>query len=187
MTTRTANRRPAALLLGLSAVWMLLSCGPAFAHARLTETYPADGDALAEPPEQVQLRFSEPVGAEFDPIEVYDQEGDRVDEDDARVSPEDRRLLVADLGEPGEGSYTVGWRVTSADGHPVDGGFEFAVDASAVGAGAGSPIAPVERSAEQEEEAGSMWGAVLAILAVLLVCVLAVAGLVVLRQRRSAV
>lgn len=164
---------------------MLLSCGPAFAHARLTETYPADGDALAEPPEQVQLRFSEPVEAEFDPIEVYDQEGDRVDEDDARVSPEDRRLLVADLGEPGEGSYTVGWRVTSADGHPVDGGFEFAVDASA--AGAGSPIASVERSAEQEET-GSVWGSVLvAILAILLVCALAVAGLVVLRQRRSAV
>lgn len=172
----------------MSAVWLLLSWGPAFAHARLAETYPDDSDALAEPPEQVQLRFSEPVEAEFDPIEVYDQEGDRVDEDDARVSPDDRRLLVADLEELPEGSYTVEWRVTSADGHPVDGSFEFAVDASAAGTGAGSPIAPVERSAEQEEEAGSVWGSVLvAILAILLVCTLAVAGLLVLRRRRSAV
>ena len=173
--------------MGLSAVWLLLSCGPVLAHARLVETYPADGDALAEPPEQVQLLLSEPVEAEFDPIEVYDQEGDRVDEEDARVSPGDRRLLVADLGELSEGSYTVQWRITSADGHPVDGAFEFAMDASTADTGAGSPIAPIERSTEQEE-AGSRWGSVLVvILGVLLICALAVAVLVVLRRHRSVV
>jgi methionine-rich copper-binding protein CopC len=186
VTTRSGTWWSAALL-GLSAVWLLLWCEPALAHARLTDSYPADGDALAEPPEQVQLRFNEPVEAEFDPIEVYDQEGDRVDEEDARVSPDDRRLLVADLGELSESTYTVEWRVTSADSHPLDGGYEFAVNASAAGTDAGSPIAPIERSAEQEE-AGSMWGSVLVpIFGVLLVCALAVAGLVTLRRRRSAV
>ena len=179
--------RRAAALLGLSATWVLLLCGPVLAHARLVETYPVDGEALAEPPEQVQLRFNEPVEAEFDPIEVYDQEGDRVDEEDARMSPEDRRLLVADLGALSEGSYTVEWRVASADGHPIDGVSKFAVDTSAAGTGAGSPIAPIERSVEQDE-AGSRWGSVLVpIVGVLLVCVLAVAGLVMLRRRRSAV
>ncbi len=178
-------RRPMALLV-LSAVWLLMSCGPALAHARLTQTYPADGDALTEPPGQVQLLFNEPVEAEFDPIRVYGQEGGRVDEDDARVSSDDRRLLVADLGELPEGSYTVEWRITSADGHPINEAFEFVVNASAAGTEAGSPIAPIERSAEQEE-AGSAWGNVLApILGFLLVCALAVAGLVGLRRRRSA-
>ena len=125
--------------------------------------------------------------AEVDPIEVYDQEGERVDEEDARVSPDDRRLLVADLGELSEGSYTVEWRVTSADGHPVNGEYEFAMGSSAVDSGAEAPIASVERSAEQEE-AGSTWGTVLAVvLAILLVGVLAVAGLVVLRWRRGVV
>lgn len=186
MTARSNTWRPMALL-GLSAVWLLLSCVPALAHARLTEAYPADGEALVEPPEQVQLRFNEPVDAEFDPIEVYDREGDRVDEDDARVSTDDRRLLVADLGALPEGSYTVEWRVTSADGHPIDETFEFAVDASATDAEAGVPIAPIERSAEQEDT-GSMWGNVLAaILGVLLVCALAAAGLLVLRRRRSGI
>lgn len=183
--TTVGVRRSAALLLGLSAVWLLWWCGPALAHARLTETYPADGDALAEPPEQVQLRFNEPIEAEFDPIKVYGQEGDRVDEEDARMSTDDRRLLVADLGELPEGSYTVEWRVASADGHPIDGGYEFAVDASAAGIGAGSPIAPIERSVEQKE-AGSRWGGVLVpIFGILLVCALAVAGLAILRRRRS--
>jgi methionine-rich copper-binding protein CopC len=186
VTARSGAWQSAALL-GLSAVWLLLSCGPVLAHARLVETYPADEEALAEPPEQVQLRFNEPVEAEFDPIKVYDQKGDRVDEEDARVSPDDRRLLVADLGELPEGSYTVEWRIASADGHPINEAFEFAVDASAADIGAGSPIAPIERSAEQEE-AGSRWGSVpVAIFGVLLVCALAVTGLVVLRRRRSAV
>jgi len=119
----------------------------------LVETYPADGDALAKSPEQVQLLFSEPVEAEFDPVEVYDQGGGRVDEDDARVNPDNRRLLVEDLlKELPESSYTVEWRVTSADGHPIDGAYGFAVDGA--GEAAGEPIEPVERSAEQEE-AGS--------------------------------
>lgn len=185
MTTGSGAWRAAALL-GLSAVWLLLSCGAVLAHARLVETYPADGETLAEPPEQVQLRFNEPVEAAFDPIEVYDQEGYRVDEEDARVSPEDRRLLVADFGELSEGSYTVEWRIASADGHPIDGEYAFAMNASAAGTGAGNPIAPVERSVEQDE-VGSRWGGVLVpIFGVLLVCALAVVGLVMLRRRRRA-
>lgn len=126
MTLRPSTRRPIALLV-LSAVWLILSCGPVLAHARLTETYPADGEALAEPPEQVRLRFSEPVEAAFDPIKVYDQGGDRVDEDNARVDPDDAKALIADLGELPGGSYAVEWRVTSVDGHVVDGTYRFSV------------------------------------------------------------
>jgi methionine-rich copper-binding protein CopC len=174
-------------LFGLSGAWLLLLCDPALAHARLTETYPADGGTLAEPPEQVQLLFNEPIEAEFNPVEVYKQGGDRVDEDDARVSPNNAKLLVADLGELSEGSYTVEWRVTSADAHPISGAYGFAVDASAaeVGEGAGEPIEPIERSAEQEET-GSTWGVgPHMVLSVLLVGALAVAGFVVLRRRKG--
>ena len=91
------GKRRLAALLGLSAVWLLALCAPALAHARLEETYPAEGDTLAEPPEQVQLRFNEPVEAEFEPIEVYDQSGERLEEGMARMSPEDQRLLLMDL------------------------------------------------------------------------------------------
>jgi copper resistance protein C len=168
-----------AALSGLSAVWLLLSCGPALAHARLVDTYPAREGTLAESPEQVQLLFNEPIEAEFNPVEVHEQGGDRVDEDDARVSPNNAKLLVADLGELSEGSYTIEWRVTSADAHPVSGAYGFAVDASAnASEGAGEPIEPIERSAEQEEAGGGFThiihavGLGLAVLAVLLVLVL---------------
>jgi copper transport protein len=153
VTTRPDTRRLTALL-GLSAVWLLLLCGPALAHARLVETYPADGDILAEPPEQVQLLFSEPIEAEFDPIKVKDQVDNRVDEDDARIAPNNRRLLVVDLLEDlPEGAYVAEWRVTSADGHPVSGVYGFTVNTSTAGASevAGEPIEPIERSAGQED------------------------------------
>jgi len=176
-----------AILLGVSSVWLLLSSTPALAHARLLETYPADGATLAQSPEQVQLRFSESVEAAFEPIEVYDEGGNRVDENDAHTTPEKPKVLVTDLEELPEGVYSVNWHVTSADGHPVSGTFGFAVDASASNteAGAGEPIEPIERSAKQEEAAGLVGGAIRpVILGLLLVGALAVAGLVVLRRRR---
>ncbi|HEX2054795.1 MAG TPA: copper resistance protein CopC [Actinomycetota bacterium] len=176
-----------AALLGLSAVWLVLVCVPVMAHATLIETYPANGNTLAESPEQVQLRFDEPVEAEFDPIEVYDRQGNRVDRGNARVYPDDARVVVVDLEELPEGSYTVDWRVTSADGHPVSGTYGFAVDASAAGTeGVGNPIVqvdPIEQPAEQQQT-GSARGIIRTlVLGLLLVGALVVAGFVVLRRR----
>jgi MYXO-CTERM domain-containing protein len=93
----------------------------------LVETEPAEGGTLGEPPEQVRLRFDEPVEAAFEPIKVYDQQGNRVDEDNARADPDDAKALVVGLQELSDGSYTVEWRVTSIDGHVVDGTYKFAV------------------------------------------------------------
>jgi methionine-rich copper-binding protein CopC len=126
MTLRAGSGRLVALM-GLSAAWLLLSCVPALAHARLVQEEPADGAALAESPDRVELRFSEPVDAEFSPLEVRDSDGNRVDKDNARVDPGDARVLIVDLEELTEGSYTVEWRVTSIDGHVVDGRYGFAV------------------------------------------------------------
>ena len=126
MTLRAGGWQLVALLW-LSAVWLLLSCVPALAHARLIQGEPADGAILVESPDQVELRFSEPVDAEFSPLEVRNSEGERVDEDNARADPDDARVLIVDLEELTEGSYTVEWRVTSIDGHVVEGRYGFAI------------------------------------------------------------
>lgn len=110
--------------------WVLLSalwCVAALAHASLVGSSPSAGGELSAPPEQVRLRFSEPVFAEFDPVEVRDEGGQRVDQGDARVDPQDARAVVASLEELPEGSYEVRWRVTSLDGHVVEGRYGFAV------------------------------------------------------------
>ncbi len=58
-----------AIFLVLAATWLLLTCTLALAHARLQEAEPADGAALERAPERVRLSFSEPVEAEFSPLE----------------------------------------------------------------------------------------------------------------------
>jgi copper transport protein len=114
-------------LLWLSAAWVLLSCVPALAHANLVGASPPPGSKPSAPPERVELRFSEPVDAGFQPLVVRDADGNRVDENDARMDPEDARVVLADLEELREGAYTVKWRVTSIDGHVVEGRYGFAV------------------------------------------------------------
>jgi methionine-rich copper-binding protein CopC len=136
MRALTRSRVSSALML--VTLWLAVWCAPALAHARLVQEEPAAGASLTESPEQVRLRFSEPVDAEFDPLAVYDAKGNRVDEDDARLDPDDARVLLASLEELPEGSYRVEWRVTSIDGHVVEDAYAFTVTAAAGEAGRGA-------------------------------------------------
>src|SRR4028119_1688155 len=111
MLNRAAGRR-AALLTGLAAAWLLLYCAPALAHATLVEASPARGSEVSEPPGRVELRFTEPVDAEFDPVVVRAADGARVDARDAREDPEDARVVLADLQDLPEGRHPEGWART---------------------------------------------------------------------------
>ena len=138
--------------LGLSSLWLVLLCAPALAHARLLETDPADGARLSEPPKQVQLRFNEPIEAEFTPVKVLDQQGNRVDRDDAQVDSEDRRTVTAGLNESAKGTYTVQWRVISADTHPVNGSYEFSVTGASTNEAQGATEAIVGSQAQSSDQ-----------------------------------
>lgn len=117
-----------ALLLSLlAATLVLIQPGVAAAHALLVESKPAHGAVLKQSPEFVELRFNEPVEAEFTPLTVRSRTGARVDAGDARVLPENRTVVRVGLKPLADGLYTVVYRVTSADGHPVQGTIAFAV------------------------------------------------------------
>jgi copper resistance protein C len=166
--------------LGLAVLSMAWHAAPALAHAELLRATPADGETLSEQPGQVRLVFDEPVRAEFDPVKVTDEEGDRVDGEDARALSGDPDVVVASLDVLPEGSYTVEWRITSADGDPISGGYGFAVDASAAVAeddGAGS-------GRVEEETGGPGLGVALGVaLGVVLAVGLAAGGFVLLSRR----
>jgi methionine-rich copper-binding protein CopC len=172
------GRRTAALL-GLSVFWSLLLCVPALAHAELEKTFPEEGETLSEQPGEVRLDFDEPVRAEFEPIKVTNESGERVDGDDARTLSDDPDIVVASLPDRPEGSYPVEWRVTSADGDPVGEQFEFAVGDSAAEAAAQDE----DPAAKQDEDAAGGSLSLGVVLSVLLVGGLAVAGFLVLRRR----
>ena len=172
-----AGSRTLVALLGLAMLSMVWHTSPARAHAELLRATPADGDTLSEQPGEVRLVFDEPVRAEFDPIKVTDEEGNRVDGEDARMLSDDPDVVVASLDVLPEGSYTVEWRITAADGDPISGEYGFAIDASAAVAGEEGGAAA---DREEDETGGPGLGV---ILGVMLVGGLAAVGFVVLRRR----
>jgi copper transport protein len=122
-----------ALLASAIALAVLLAgAAPAAAHANLEGTEPSSGAQLDSPPDQVVLRFNEPVEASLGAIRVYDSDADRVD--DGSVHKPDGDTVALDLGDDlSDGSYVVTWRVTSADAHPIHGAFTFQVGDVATG------------------------------------------------------
>ncbi|MFJ6074728.1 copper resistance CopC/CopD family protein [Streptomyces sp. NPDC093065] len=117
------------MLLGPVLVLLLLTgAGPASAHAALGSTDPGDGTVLRRAPAHVTLTFSESVGLRDDSFRVLDPGGHRVRTGEAgRADGRADTARVALPGELGEGTYTVAWRVVSADSHPVSGAFTFSV------------------------------------------------------------
>ncbi|GHD84848.1 copper resistance protein CopC [Streptomyces naganishii] len=120
-------KRPA--LLGALLVLLVLGgAGPAAAHAAVRSTDPADGTVLKSAPHSVTLTFTESVGLLDDSFRLFDPEGRRVHTGEARHAPgRPDTARVAFPGRLGEGTFTVAWRVVSADSHPVSGAFTFSV------------------------------------------------------------
>ncbi|MGW5327373.1 copper resistance CopC/CopD family protein [Streptomyces sp. NPDC004014] len=118
-------------LTGLGTGLLLLLLGtavPASAHAALRGTDPADGTVLKSAPRRVTLTFTESVGLLTDSFRVYDPGNHRLRTGEADHAP--GRSDTARVPLParlGTGTYTVTWRVVSADSHPVSGALTFSV------------------------------------------------------------
>jgi copper transport protein len=116
----------AALVAAAAALAALVLAPGAAAHATLVSAEPANDAVLAEPPAQVTLRFNEPVESAFGSVRVFDAAARRVDDGDVG-RPDRETVSVGVDGELADGTYTVTWRVVSADSHPVAGAFVFHV------------------------------------------------------------
>jgi copper transport protein len=104
------------------------TAAPASAHAILLRTEPGSQTTVGPPPTAVKLHFSEPVEAAFGAIRVFDVDGHRVDSGELTLADGGREVDVP-VRKLGNGTYSLTWRVVSADGHPVHGGFGFYVGA----------------------------------------------------------
>ncbi|MGH9279099.1 MAG: copper resistance protein CopC [Acidimicrobiales bacterium] len=127
------------LVAGIIVTW----APPASAHAVLLRTEPAPQTTVKTAPDAVRLMFSEPVEVTFGAVRVFDVDGTRVDPGTIERANGNRDVVVPVRLK--NGTYTVTWRVTSADGHPVKGGFGFfvgtpsTISAVAVPLDAGAP------------------------------------------------
>lgn len=114
--------------MAVAAALGLATAPAASAHAILLRTEPSPQTTVTQPPTAVKLHFSEAAEATFGAIRVFDVDGHRVDSGTLSRADGDREVDVA-VPRLKDGSYTVTWRVVSADGHPVHGGFSFYVGA----------------------------------------------------------
>ena len=122
----TMSRGVRALIAAL-VIMLVVPAASASAHAVLIGTEPVAGAVLDASPEEIILRFNESVSTAFSSVRVINQEGTELWSVKARHIDDDRSAVRADAGGLGEGTYIVVWRVTSADGHPVQGSFTFQV------------------------------------------------------------
>lgn len=125
-------RRGAALLLALAGLVLLGAAPPAVAHSALIGSDPRDGAILATGPEQVSMTFSEPVRAGFSDVTVIGPDGRQWQAAEPSADGAVVSIPVQPLGRAGE--YTVGYRVLSADSHPVQGSISFTLTRPGPGA-----------------------------------------------------
>lgn len=97
------------------------------AHAKLESSIPAPSSVLDAAPEAIVLDFDEPIEAGIASIQLFDGEEKLVAIGSPAGSSSDDTVVSASLPELGIGTYAVVWRVTSVDGHVVDGAFAFQI------------------------------------------------------------
>jgi len=117
-------------VLTTAVMLSLLVAAPASAHTSLVATDPADGSTVSATPAAVVLTFSEPAVALGTQVVVTGPQGQASVGAAQLVDATVRQELVA--GAPA-GRYTVAWRVTSEDGHPISGAVSFTSTAAGGG------------------------------------------------------
>ncbi|MDO1481133.1 copper resistance CopC family protein [Rhodococcus ruber] len=145
-------------LLGAVAAALLFAAGPAAAHSVVIASTPAPGEQIAQGPERVSLTFNEALQESFAALTVVGPDGNLWSKGDPLVEDATVSVAVGDLGPAGE--YTIAYRVTSADGHPVTGTQVFTLTqdgpgtpgAAAAAAGAAAP------ASDSDEDSGpAVW------------------------------
>ena len=123
------------MLVRVAKAWLAIAAGlavllalapAAAAHSTLVSTEPARDRVVEHSPKVVLLRFDEAVETALGSIKVYDGEGRRVDAGKI-MRPSQKSVRVKIPGRLERGTYTVVWRVISADSDPIKGAWVFHV------------------------------------------------------------
>jgi copper transport protein len=115
------------LLVAVAAGALFLSAPAAWAHAGLSSSDPAAGATVPTAPPQVTMTFTETPDPSLSVVHVLDTSGTSVESGPVIASGPDELSVPLPPDLP-DGTYTVSWRVVSAqDGHVTAGTFSFGV------------------------------------------------------------
>jgi methionine-rich copper-binding protein CopC len=154
-----------AALGAVLAVAALVAAPTASAHASRVAADPPENATLASGPAQVSATFNERLQTTFAAMTLVGPDGNLWSTGDPRVQGAVISVDVMPLGPIG--TYTVNYRVTSADGHVVSGTWSFRLatagtghpgpPAAAPSAPSGIPVWPLVAGAAVLIAAGSWW------------------------------
>ena len=160
-----------AVIRVLAAVFLLSSTAAvaaptAAAHTALTATEPSADTTLSAGPSRVSATFNEDLQTTFAAMTVVGPDGNLWSAGDPEVRGAVVSVGLRPLGP--SGTYTVNYRVTSADGHVVSGSWSFTVTVPSTGAPGpavadnsaprGIPLWPFIAGAGLILTAGAVWG-----------------------------
>jgi methionine-rich copper-binding protein CopC len=140
-----------AFIAALVAAMALVGAPVASAHAVRIAADPPEGATLAQGPQRVSATFNEQMQPDFAAMTVVGPDGNLWSEGAPQVEGAVVSVKVRPLGPPG--TYTVNYRVTSADGHPVSGSWQFELTAP----GPGTPGPSAAEPAEPAEDGLPVW------------------------------
>lgn len=160
MATRGAHWRSTGhVLVRQLVVWLvagvalLLGAGTAFAHNVLVGSDPENNASVAVGPERITLRFDLPVRKSFSTVTVVGPNGNHFESGPPAV---DGSTVTAPVGPLGQaGSYRVGYRIVSDDGHPVTGSIAFTLTQPGSGQGVPADQAPGAQAGAQSSSGES--------------------------------
>lgn len=115
-----------ALVALLTVLGLVSTAVPAAAHDQLLSSAPADGETLTTAPTELALTFNAELAAIGTAVLVAAPDGTDVTAGEPVTAGTGVTVPLA----PGltGGAYQVTWRVTSSDGHPIEGTFTFTLD-----------------------------------------------------------
>ncbi|MFD6440639.1 copper resistance protein CopC, partial [Peribacillus sp. NPDC060186] len=112
--------------LVISLFSLLLYPVTASGHASVISSNPSPNEAMDTLPEKISIQFSEDIQPAFHSLEVFNQDGSKIQIQDSKISEKSEKILEAKWkGSIDEGIYNIKWRVVSSDGHPIEGTIPF--------------------------------------------------------------
>ncbi|GAA3135791.1 copper resistance protein CopC [Rhodococcus baikonurensis] len=120
--------RRAMVVLLVAAGCALISAGTAQAHSALVGSTPSADAVLDTAPSSVELVFNQEIQTSFANVTVSAADGTQVGAGEPSVQGE--RVSLVTTGQMSSGTYTVGYRVISEDGHPITGSYSFTLNAA---------------------------------------------------------
>src|SRR5699024_9670561 len=128
MTLRIRALIGSACVATLATAGLTLGAVSASAHSNLIDSSPAEGEIVAEAPEELALTFSDGVQDGYTEVAVqYDGATMELDDPVTDADTVTQSLPPLPADDPTVDA-TVSFRIVSADGHPVDGTFAFTID-----------------------------------------------------------